>query len=336
MRIAWSKPPPLIMCAGNNHFLRQRALRFHIGKAHSAGYDIRFVVSDAEVDEAISISETWGTPTLLVADPNVVDFETAKTYQEAPVPKTSILFNVSGPPNEKKMPVVGLVHGAHQQVFNLPPKKKDLRDLAIRFARAEASRLLGSKDVLDRKLAGSLVRAVGTDLGSMSFEIEKAAALCRYESRTKITADDLKKTIHPSAQVDLQPLREALADADGVRTAAALTKIKRRSTSDPTMMLLRARGGPADLVYRWLQTALLLSDGIPVAGIATSLGSPEWAITREIAAAKKWGREDLTRLLSDLAHVDRGVFKGIPAPWTACEAALLRGCHSVSLRYRTP
>ena len=43
--------------------------------------------------------------------------------------------------------------------------------------------------------------------------------------------------------------------------AKALSRMHRKAASDPTMLLLRARGGPADLAYRWLQAAMLLERG---------------------------------------------------------------------------
>ena len=332
MRIAWASkgPPPLMMLSGDNRFMRRRAVRHLVGQAHGAGYEIAFAGSDGEVIDALTMGTTFGQPTLIVVAPDDLDIETAKALMEDKPPKVGILIEVDGPVNEKKMPVTALVHGAYQTAFGLPSKKKDLEALAAKFVAHESDTLLGQKGSIDKKLASAVVRSVGTDFGTLAYEVAKVTALVRYRGGSQITVGDLRAVLRGSAASDMQPLRDALAAADEIKTAKALAKIKQKSVTDPTMLLLRARGGPADLAFQWLRASLLLEKGMDARGIASELGAPEWAVTRDvIPAAKKWGRKNLYRLVRDLSTTDRGVLIGIPAPWVACEASLLRGCRSV-------
>jgi len=332
MRIAWASkgPPPLMMLSGDNRFMRRRAVRHLVGQAHGAGYEITFAGSDGEVIDAITMGTTFGQPTLIVVALGDLDIETAKALMEDTPSKVGILIEVDGPVNEKKMPVAALVHGAHQTAFGLPSKKKDLEALAARFVTHESDALLGRKGSIDKKLAEALVRGVGPDFGMLAYEVAKVTALVRARGANEVTVSDLRSMIRGSAAADMQPLRDALAAADEIGTAKALAKIKKKSLTDPTMLLLRARGGPADLAYQWLRASLLLEKGMGSPAIASELGSPEWAVTRDvIPAAKKWGRENLTALVKELSITDRGVLMGIPAPWVACQAALLRACRSV-------
>lgn len=334
MRIAWASkgPPPLMMLSGDNRFLRLRAVKHLVNQAYTAGYDITFAGSDGEVVESITMGSTFGQPTLIVAAPEDVSLETAEALIEDKPPKVGVLLDVPTTVDEKKMPVTSLVHGAYQMAYNNPAKRKDLEALAVKVVRRESEVLLG-KDSLDKDLAEALVKGLGTDLGVLTYEVAKVTALVRSRGGVRVTPEDLRATLRGSSETDMQPLRDALADADEIRTATALVKIKKKSLTDPTMLLLRARGGPADLVFQWLRAAILLGRGGDAQSIASVVGSPEWAVTRSIIpAAKRWGISNLTDLVKNLASVDRGVQTGIPAPWAACEAVLLQGCRSVGTR----
>ena len=335
MRIAWASkgPPPLMMLSGDNRCMRRRAVRHLVGQAHKAGYEVAFAGSDGEVVETITMGTTFGQPTLIVVAPGDLSVETAEALMEDKPQRVGILLDVEGAVDEKKMPVTALVHGAYQTAFNLPSKKKDLESMAARFVCHESDALLGQKGSLDKNMAKAIVRGVGADFGVLAYEVAKVTALVRARGANEVTVSDLRATLRGSAAADMQPLRDALAAADEAATAKALVKIKQKSVTDPTMLLLRARGGPADLAYQWLRASLLLAKGGDAQSIASSIGSPEWAVTRSvIPAAKRWGSTNLKTLVKNLASVDRGVQTGIPAPWVACEAALLQGCRSVGTR----
>lgn len=335
MRIAWASkgPPPLMMLSGDNRFIRRRAVRHLIGQAHKAGYEITYATSDGEVIDAITMGTTFGQPTLIVVAPSDLSVETAEALIEDKPKKVGIIIEAEGPVDEKKLPVAALVHGAYQTTFGIPKKRKDLTGMASKFVRHEADTLLGKKGSIEKKVAEAVVRSVGTDFGMLSYEMVKVTALVRSRGGDKITVADLQQTLHASAASDMQPLRESLARADEGGTAKALSKIRQKSVSDPTMLLLRARGGPADLAYQWLRASLLLEKGLDARGIASDLGIPEWAATRDvIPAAKKWGQQNLARLVHNLSITDRGVLSGIPSPWVSCEATLLHACRSVVTR----
>ena len=336
MRIAWKTkgPPPVMMVSGDDYFLRRRAVRHHVMQAHKNGYEVVHAGSDGEVIDTISMGSTFGQPTLIIVGPKDLTVETVEALIADAPPKVSILIEVVGTLNEKKMPSTALVHGAYQIAFDLPVKRKLVATRAAKFAAHEADSLFNAKGTLNEKLAQAVVRAVGTDLGTISFEILKAVALVKSRGEAPvITVGVLRTTLRASAAADMQPLRDALAFADEIGSAKALDKIHKKSVSDPTMLLLRARGGPADLAYQWLRCSLMLERGFDAPAIASSIGAPEWAVDREIIpAAKRWGKENLMNLVRDLAHADRGVLHGVPSPWVACETALLRGCRSVATR----
>lgn len=330
MNLSWDKPPLVMAITGDERFLRRRWLHHVTRGAFQAGYEVVHAGSDGEVVTALSMTAAFGQPTLVLVDGDKVDLETVKTHLADKPKQVCIVMEVDGEVNPKKHPSVALVKKAHTVSYNAPVKRRDRERLAEKHLLLESHRAMGSKDALSPQLATAMVGAVGTDLGVLGYEIGKVTALVRSRGGHKINPADVRAVLRGSSEANMQPLRDALARADGVGVAKALSAIRRKSPTDPTMLLLRARGAPADLAYQWLQTSLMLSKGKPVAEIASVLGSPLWAVERTtVPAAKKWGTRNLVSLVRDLSAVDLGVFRGVPAPWVACEAALLRGCSSV-------
>ena len=272
----------------------------------------------------------FGQPAFILVDATEVDPETVKTHLADKPKQVCIVMEVDGEVNPKKHPAVELVKKKHLVTYSIPARKQDQEARAIKFLRMEAHRLTSNQDALGADLAKAMVGVLGVDLGVLSHEISKVTALVRSQGGKSITAREVKAVVKGHTGVEMQPIRDALAGARTQQMAKVLAVMRRKSASDPTMLLLRARGGPADLAYQWLRVSLLLKRGSSPAQIATLMGSPSWMVERSmIPAAKKWGTRNLVNLVRDLAHVDRGVLKGVPSPWVACEAALLRGCSSV-------
>jgi DNA polymerase III delta subunit len=209
-----------------------------------------------------------------------------------------------------------------------PKSTKGMRTLAVRFAKSEAGLLLGgNKDALDPKLAEALVGAVGSDLGVVSKEITKISALTRHQGRTIISLEDIRSLVRPSTDMNLSPLREALKNRDTVRVAKALDKIRRNSTTDPTMLLLRAKGGPANLALTWLKASLLIARGAGVDEVSSRISAPAWAVRQDIIpAAQRWDTKSLRGLVKNLARADRSVLLGSPSAWVFCESSLFLAC----------
>jgi hypothetical protein len=106
-----------------------------------------------------------------------------------------------------------------------------------------------------------------------------------------------------------------------------MDRLRRNADKDPLMLLLRAKGGVADLAINWYRAALLLERGATALEIAGRMSVPEWIVDKDLLpAARRWGASRLRDLIENLAIADRGVQLGAPSPITSCEAALLLGC----------
>lgn len=334
MKIPWSTkgPPPVLMVSGDNYYLRKRLIRYWVEGARKNQYEVITASSDGDVITGVSMGGTFGTPTLIRIQASDVSLEIVQEHLTESPSKICLLIEIGGLVKTKHhKALVALLPAKQHTTYQIPAKKADRHTQGVSFLRKESDRLLQKKDTLSKKFAQAIVSAVGDDLGVLAFEIDKYATLARSRGVTEIKIEHIKALIRPSSDTDMQPLRNAFARADVKGTARELEKIHRKMVGDPTMLLLRARGGPADLAFQWLQAAALLERGASADDIAMTIGSPTWAVERNIIpAAKRWKKKNLMILIKDLARVDRGVFTGVPSPWVACTSALLKGCLSVA------
>lgn len=333
MRVSWSKPPPVVLVGGTETYIRNRWVRHTLMDAHRAGFEVVYASSDPEVVSALSMGDTFGLPTVVVVNPEDVSEATVEDQMLLGKDRSStVLVECTDAPDEKKHPSIKPIPPSRRVAFNWPTKKSDQKKMAERFILSEAARWMKTERGISPTLAAKLVETLGPDLGTLAWEISKASALARSRGETEITPIHLRATLRPSSQADMQPLRDALAKADTKKVVKALRTIEAKSTTDPSMLLLRARGGPADLAYQWLHAGLLLQKGRSPSEIASVLGVPEWAVKKTILpAVKKWRLSSLKSLVRDLAYADRGLLRGIPSPWVACQSALIRGCLSVGI-----
>lgn len=330
MKLSWDKPPPVLAVTGDERFLRRRWLHHATMGAYRAGYEVVHAASDGEVVDALSMGATFGQPTLILVPGGEVDPETVKAHTADKPGQVCIVMEVDGQADPKKHPAAVLVNKKHTVTYHIPARKQDREARAVKFLVMEAHRLTLNQQALGGDLAKAMVGVLGVDLGVLSYEMSKITALVRSQGGNQITSAEVKAVVKGHVGVEMQPVRDALALGRAKKMAKALVTLRRKSVNDPTMLLLRARGGPADLAYQWLQASLLLERGTTPHQIGAMLGSPSWVTERTtIPAARRWGTRNLVNLVRDLAHVDRGVLRGVPSPWVACEAALLRGCSSV-------
>ena len=330
MRRSWQNPPPVVLVAGTETYLRDREVQRAIRAAYIKGREVILAWGDEpdpEVVDAFTSASTFGGEALVVANGTKISPDIVKDQVENPIPGVCLLLLIRGAAKEKTE-AVSLVHGGYRLIYTRPTARKDRNKAAQLFARTEATRLTGSKGALSPKLASSLVQVCGDDLGVLAQEISKASALARYQGEEEISATHLRATIRPSSSIDIGPLASALSLRNGVKVGDAMLRLKTNSPSTPpVMLLLRGRGGPVDLSFRWLQVALLLGEGASATEIASRLNIPVWLVEKQdMSAARRWGVKRLRNLIASLAIVEDGFLKGAPASWVALESALLGAC----------
>jgi DNA polymerase III delta subunit len=320
MKASWTKPPAIVYVGGTETFLRDREIRKAQSAAHSTKRRVVKVESDSEVLDELNIVRTFGEPVLIIYDRSGKNPD-SNTLKEVLGSGACLLVVLNGDGAD-----ISEDQNSAKIIFTQGTSRKDRREAAIRFVTSEAKSL--GTPLFEARLAEALVEAVGDDLGNLAFELSKASALARYKSLVHISLEHIKSTLRPSAGVDLSPLVESLAHRDTVGVLKALLRIKAGSVDDPSMMLLRAKSGPAESSLTWIKLAHLLNQGLSEEEAIQRIGVPSWLARKAaLPAARKWGLQRLQRLAQRLSSVDRGVLTGtVPDPWIACETALISSC----------
>lgn len=173
-------------------------------------------------------------------------------------------------------------------------------------------------------LAKSLVGIVGTDLGILEFEVEKAVIWSRVQGEKSVTAKTLKGTVGVQADTALLPLVDALANKDLAQTIRYLNLVK-SSVKDVPGRTLRTLGWLNPAVIKWLQVRSCLDSGETIPSTSARTGLKEFHLKKKLLpAARKWKVSELKKLLADFSHIERGVRSGWIDPWTSLESAIFR------------
>jgi len=235
-----------------------------------------------------------------------------------------LLIQCDGAIDIKKYPFLKDLHGAYIREHKRPEKNSGRLKLGVRFLRHECATLLGNKEAISEPLANAVVKVVGVDLGILAFEALKFSLSAKYKNQVEIDKTIVTSLLKQGSDLDLDSMRQALKNRDQKKLALALFRIRQKSGSDPTMLLLRGRGGPADLAFQWLLVKKLKKAGKSEKEIASRTGISEWILKKDvIPSAKKWPEEKIKKLLFDLSECERSIFLGAPSPWVACQCALI-------------
>lgn len=325
-KMSWRSPPPCIVIGGDEDLLRTREIQRAVLTTAQSGRPVTWVDKDSEAVDALTSASTFGEAPLILCPLKEISPDTVREIKKYQPPLTCLLLYHEGALDEAKHPALVEVHAGFRISHMRPTSKKGLKSLAVRFARKEAEDLLQNKEALPENLAEALVDAAGFDLGVVAFEVQKASAFARFENKTQIEIEHIKKLIRAGNEIDLTPLREALKVRDAKRLSVSLERIYRASGGDPVMLLLRGKGGPADLAVTWLRAALFLKKGGTQADMSQRLGIPDWSVPDIMVALKKWRIPELRNLVQECARVDLSVLKGAPSPWIALQSRLLIAC----------
>lgn len=323
---SWANPHPLMFVGGSEDYLVSREVGRARAAARTFGRRVVWASSVAEVRDATAEADTFGQPVLLLVEgastlplPVVEEFA-ARTDNAA-----TLVVVHEGEVNPDKFPCAPVLP-LYRLVFNRPTSRKDRESVARKFVVEEVTR---AKMTVTEQVAEALVTLVGEDLGTLAQEVMKATTLARARGVTMLDAKLFGSILRPAADADLRPVTAALAARDTVGLTKSLHRLRTASegSGDPLMLLLKAKGGPADQALSWLQVAYLLDSGANVEEISARLSAPKWAVEKDLVpAAKRWGVPALSRLVSDFARAESALLRGAPSPWNVLVATMLISC----------
>jgi len=320
--IDWESPPPYIV-VGGSEWLRVNRFKNDIAEsAKSSGMSVVAVDSAMDVESLVSPNPLFHA----VTDQRyLVIFRGYRAENQLPsgfgfTGKHCILYVLEGRINKTSCPVLPQVDPSLVVKFNkFSGSYTKSVSHAVEFLESEFARY--QVPVVDSKLLTSMAKTAGTDLGVLSFEVEKAVMA---SNGGEITVGILRDTIKPTNHFDFTPLRTSLSQLNPTQFLKFMDRAYSRSVSDPTMIFLRGRGGVGDLAVAWLQTALLLKQDASLKYVSEVIGAPEWAVKRDhIPASRRWGIIKLLKLVRGVARADSHFVSGCPNPRVLLEAEVI-------------
>lgn len=326
--ISWKNPPNFVVVGGSEWFLIDRFRISITESASSAGLEVLYTDDTKGLVEFCS-SDPWSQPSGGPGVGRLVVFRGYRCEDLSPLredfcpdPGFCVLYIVDGAINKKSCPVLPKVPESLVFKFN---KFSGSWSKTLEFASGFVFNEFKSRGfTCDESLAESMVKTAGFDLGVLNFEIEKAVRLAKSTGKSVITGQILRDTIKPTNHFDMNPMRESLSLLKPDRFLKFTHTAYTRSVSDPTLVLLRGKGGIADMANSWLLTCMLLESGASPDKIASVTKNPEWAVSKDlIPSARRWGKGRLEFLISGLAETEVGFFSGCPNPRVKLESSVV-------------
>ena len=323
--MSWLTPPPVIVVSGAEAHLRRSEIKKALLGAKKKNRRVDYL--DGADPSALSsvlaaTSPLFKHETLaILTNPEKAPIEVLLKHAAQKSSRVTLVLHVEGE-IKKKSPLTKLVDKLDKKFhiqFKSPPTWK--REEWCAGILVKTARDLFELS-LDAKIAQALVQAAGTNLGVLSFELQKAALLAQHEQSSEIKADHVKQTLSRLVETDAIPIVDALADQHSARLSKAMAVLKKTHGSDPTIKVVALISRN---VVQWLHAAGLLKQKATVEEIAQRVGLPPFICkTKTVPIAKRWGDERLASVLTSLARVERAVKSGQVSPWLQLEAALLR------------
>ena len=311
--------PPLLIVSGNEHLLRTRFLE---GLVQARG-SRRLDRVDGEDPSALLQATTglFGLESMTVVhSPHKADLdELERHHKDGDNTNVLVLYYVGKPRGNTKWGKFVTKHKKEHKSFLGPEKEWERPKIAINFVQEEAQRY--SKK-MPAKLAAALVARLGTNLGTLAFEVLKVSMLATAEGKSEIEAAHIRGAMAEIAQAAVFPIQEALEVRSRKRLILACDRVKERATSDPTIGVCRLVGASA---FKWLAIADM--EGMEVSQIAQELNLNQWYLRNKLhPVARRWGKNDLIRLVRVLAEAERAVLQGVVDPWILLCSRLVTVC----------
>ena len=163
----------------------------------------------------------------------------------------------------------------------------------------------------------ALVFRSGRSMDVLANEVEKLSALALSRGKDTVTPEDVNEVASSTPECDTFALSNAILDRSRQKAYFALEDMKLRRV-DPTIVM----GMIARTLDDLTAVAHLLDEGRGVNDIRDTLVMNEYKLKIYMTAAKRYGAERLSEMLSSLAETDAGSKYGGVTGYTAIELFL--------------
>jgi len=309
--------PSVLLAGGADEYLRRRFVAKIAATRRADGWTIAPIDGSEKnaLGPVFSMSEMFLAPTLcVVSNPEKLSPAVIAEQVKSPDPKVVLLLVTDL--DKPTGPIFDLVPKGNIKLFPLPPFYK-LDEYAADFAVIEAK---ARGNPIDASLALALVKKVGSDLGVLHFEVQKAGVFAG--PGVAITAAHLKETLAALSETDGTAIVEALGVRDRRRLAVELAKYRASRGGDPTIELCGRILTPT--ITRWLQASHLEENRMSPASAAGSVGANPWFWENKVLPyARRWKVSGCTSLIRVVAKSQTLVFQGAISPFAYLEASFL-------------
>ena len=165
----------------------------------------------------------------------------------------------------------------------------------------------------------ALVFRSGRSMDVLAGEVDKLCALVKSRGKSIVTPEDVNEVASSTPECDTFALSNAILDRSRSRAYLALEDMKLRRV-EPTIII----GMVAKTFDDLTAIAHLLDEGLGVGEIQSTLGMNEYKLKKYIPAAKKYGTDRLSAIISALAEADAGSKYGGVTGYTAVELFISR------------
>lgn len=160
----------------------------------------------------------------------------------------------------------------------------------------------------------TLVFTSGRSMDVLIGEVEKLSALAHARSQSVISVKDVLEVASPVPESEAFALSGAITDKNRAKAFSALYEMKLRRV-EPAIII----GMVARAFTELASVGALISDGLGAGDIATVLGMNPYKVGLCVAGAKRYGKEALTRIVSEITRVDAESKFGGLTGYTAIE-----------------
>ena len=165
----------------------------------------------------------------------------------------------------------------------------------------------------------ALVFRSGRSMDVLASEVEKLSAMVLARGKKNVTPKDVEEVASSTPECDTFALSNAILERNKQKAFLALEEMKIRRV-DPMVIM----GMIAKTFDDLASVALLLAEGRGADSINEVLKMNEYKLKIYVAAAKRYGAEKLSEILSAFARADSGSKFGGVAGYTAVELFLVR------------
>ena len=165
----------------------------------------------------------------------------------------------------------------------------------------------------------TLVFRSGRSMDVLVGEVDKLCALALSRGKSEVTPEDVNEVASSTPECDTFALSNAILDRNKPKAYLALEEMKLRRVDHTIIMGMIARTFD-DLTA----VSHLLDEGLGAAEIEGVLGMNKYKLKMYISAAKRYGTERLSQIISELAITDAGSKFGGVTGYCAVELFISR------------